>query len=75
MASPYLWNLRTQLGVIGSNFEMKPEPRHPPAFGLHFEVRAGHASHNGGWQNPTAFRAPHPLIPPEYTPIRSHHPL
>ncbi len=32
----------TPLGVTGSNFEMKPEPRHPPAFGLHFEVRAGH---------------------------------
>ena len=33
----------TWLGVTGSNFEMKSEPRHPPTFGLHREVRAGHA--------------------------------
>ena len=30
-------------GVTGSNFEMKPERRRMPGFGLHFEVRAGHA--------------------------------
>ena len=40
--------VHTRLGVTGSNFETKPEPRHPPAFGLHFQVRAGHASHNDG---------------------------
>ena len=28
-------------GVTGSNFEMKPERRRMPGFGLHFEVRAG----------------------------------
>ena len=37
----------TPLGVTGSNFEMKPEPRHPPAFGPHREVRAGQASWAG----------------------------
>ena len=30
-------------GVTGSIFTMKPEPRRMPAFGLHREVRAGHA--------------------------------
>ena len=35
--------LHTGLGVTGSNFEMKPERRRMPGFGLHFEVRAGHA--------------------------------
>ena len=35
--------VHTQLGVTGSNFEMKPERRRMPGFGLHFEVRAGHA--------------------------------
>ena len=43
---PNLWDLHTPLGVTGSNFTMKPEPRHPPAFGIHLEVRVGHASHN-----------------------------
>ena len=49
--APNLWDLHTPLGVTGSNFTMKPEPRHPPAFGLHLEVRAGHASHNDVMEN------------------------
>ena len=34
----------TRLGMTGSNFAMKPEPRHPQVSGLHRKVRAGHAS-------------------------------
>ena len=35
--------MHTPLGVTGSNFEMKPERRRMPGFGLHFKARAGHA--------------------------------